>query len=54
VGFYDCFMGGDKSLRIQYRFRGKVHDVTVADEDPVKCPMRGVCVTQRWPRMYAT
>lgn len=42
VGFYDCCMGEDKGLRVQYRFKGKVHDVTVSDEDPLKCPMRGM------------
>eukprot|EP01134_Creolimax_fragrantissima_P006920 CFRG6920T1 len=40
IGFYDCCMGEDKQLRLQYRFKGQLHEVTVNDDEPLSCPKR--------------
>ena len=37
-GFYDPCPGEEKMLRIHYEFRDALHEVTVADEEPVKIP----------------
>eukprot|EP00124_Ichthyophonus_hoferi_P001503 Ihof_evm2s80 gene=Ihof_evmTU2s80 len=39
-GFYDCAIGEEKKLRIQYRFRGHLHEVILSDEEPMSCPKR--------------
>ncbi|GAA5990710.1 hypothetical protein JCM11641_008472 [Rhodosporidiobolus odoratus] len=41
LGFYDPAIGEKKQLRIRYRFKGKMHEVTVGDREAVGVPMRG-------------
>lgn len=40
VGFYDPCFGEDKELRVTYQFQGKLHQVTVQDEQSLDAPMR--------------
>ncbi len=40
VGFYDCAVGENKKLNIQYSFKNKLHQVTIADEEAMSCPKR--------------
>ena len=42
LGFYDPCFGERKKLRVTYQFQGKVHQVTVGDNDPIDLPMRGL------------
>eukprot|EP00123_Amoebidium_parasiticum_P005462 comp16651_c0_seq1/m.14849 comp16651_c0_seq1/g.14849 ORF comp16651_c0_seq1/g.14849 comp16651_c0_seq1/m.14849 type:complete len:554 (-) comp16651_c0_seq1:203-1864(-) len=44
-GFYDCAIGEDKSLRVQYCFRDRLHEVTIADDEPLSCPKRSHAVS---------
>ncbi|XP_065179796.1 dnaJ homolog subfamily C member 11-like [Sycon ciliatum] len=37
-GFYDPAPGLRKSLRVRYEFRSRVHEVTVADNEPLQAP----------------
>lgn len=39
-GFYDCAVGEEKTLRVQYRFRGSLHEVAVGDDEPLAIPKR--------------
>lgn len=39
LGFYDPCPGEPKSLRLRYRFKGRLHEVTVDDEDQLRCPL---------------
>jgi hypothetical protein len=41
LGFYDPCMGERKTLRIQYLFRSKLHEITVSDAGGVIAPLRG-------------
>ncbi|KNC87870.1 hypothetical protein SARC_00004 [Sphaeroforma arctica JP610] len=47
IGFYDCCMGEDKQLRVQYRFKGHLHEVTINDDEPLSCPKRSHAVRAR-------
>ena len=38
VGFYDVSFGEDKQLAVKYRFRNIMHEVIIADCDPLKIP----------------
>jgi len=49
-GFYDPCPGEPKSLRVQYRFKGSLHEVTVGDEDELKCPREGHKLRGNAPR----
>ncbi|WWC90847.1 uncharacterized protein L201_005784 [Kwoniella dendrophila CBS 6074] len=40
IGFWDPCIGENKSLRIRYLFRGKLHEVTVDDIVTVKAPVK--------------
>lgn len=40
LGFYDPCLGEEKSLYIRYKFRGKLHHVTLGDFEPLKIPMK--------------
>ncbi|KAJ9116398.1 hypothetical protein QFC22_004840 [Naganishia vaughanmartiniae] len=40
LGFYDPCMGEAKSLRVQYLFRDKLHEVTVDDMEALRAPLR--------------
>ncbi|GAA6024573.1 hypothetical protein JCM10207_008657 [Rhodosporidiobolus poonsookiae] len=40
LGFYDPALGERKQLRVRYRFRGKLHEVTYGDKEAVALPMR--------------
>ncbi|KAM0791022.1 hypothetical protein ACM66B_004320 [Microbotryomycetes sp. NB124-2] len=44
LGFYDCAIGERKRLYIKYLFRGKLHEVTVVDNEPVAAPLRSHCL----------
>ena len=37
-GFYDPCVGAKKHLRVRYSFRGTMHEVTVANEEPLVIP----------------
>ena len=39
-GFYDPCVGEAKHLRVQYTFRGALHEVTVEDSEPLVIPRR--------------
>ncbi|XP_064598906.1 dnaJ homolog subfamily C member 11-like [Liolophura sinensis] len=39
-GFYDPYLGEEKSLFIRYRFRNKAHQVTLGDRDPIRLPQQ--------------
>ncbi|KAJ3414219.1 hypothetical protein HDV05_006836 [Chytridiales sp. JEL 0842] len=41
VGFYDPCLGEPKSLRITYKFQGRLHEVEVDDRGAVAAPLRG-------------
>ncbi|KAJ2796997.1 hypothetical protein H4S07_006057 [Coemansia furcata] len=43
-GFYDPTFGAPKSLFICYRFKGKLHEVIVKDDQALAIPMREHCV----------
>jgi DnaJ family protein C protein 11 len=40
VGFFDPCLGEEKKLRVSYRFKGRLHEVEVGDEDSVILPLR--------------
>lgn len=40
IGFYDPCIGEPKALRVRYRFRGRPHEVVVADGEALRIPMR--------------
>ena len=40
LGFYDPCYGEDKSLRITYHFKDRLHEVEVDDLSPVSLPLR--------------
>ncbi|XP_059470966.1 dnaJ homolog subfamily C member 11 [Neocloeon triangulifer] len=40
-GFYDPCIGEDKKLLIRYKFRGKLHEITVDDAESVTIPRPG-------------
>lgn len=39
-GFWDPCDGEDKALWLRYEFLGRVHEVLIGDEEPLKCPLR--------------
>jgi DnaJ family protein C protein 11 len=39
LGFWDCAIGEEKQLYVQYLFRDKLHEVTIDDCDPVSMPL---------------
>jgi len=39
LGFYDPCPGEQKSLRVRYRFKSSMHEVTVDDEAQLRCPL---------------
>jgi Domain of unknown function (DUF3395) len=41
IGFYDCCYGEEKRLRIQYRFRNKLHECEYGNKDVVHIPQKG-------------
>lgn len=41
TGFYDPCIGDPKQLRVRYLFWGRLHEVVINDEDPLKIPMKG-------------
>ncbi|KAJ2460269.1 hypothetical protein GGF42_000937, partial [Coemansia sp. RSA 2424] len=43
-GFYDPTFGAPKSLFVRYRFKGKMHEVIVKDDQALAIPMREHCV----------
>ncbi|KAJ2116011.1 hypothetical protein IW146_001857 [Coemansia sp. RSA 922] len=43
-GFYDPTFGAPKSLFIRYRFKGKLHEVIVKDDQALAIPMREHCI----------
>ncbi|KAJ2027911.1 hypothetical protein IWW57_002403 [Coemansia sp. S610] len=43
-GFYDPTFGAPKSLFVRYRFGGKLHEVTVKDDQALAIPMREHCI----------
>jgi DnaJ homolog subfamily C member 11 len=45
LGFYDPCYGEKKRLRISYKFKGKLHKVTVEDCDGLILPKRGIGIT---------
>jgi len=40
IGFYDCAYGEKKQLKIQYSFRGKLHEALINDDELLACPKR--------------
>ena len=38
AGFYDVSYGEDKQLAVKYRFRNVMHEVMIADGEPLKIP----------------
>ena len=38
LGFCDPFPGEDKRLRVRYRYRGRMCEVTVGDDDALALP----------------
>lgn len=45
-GFYDPCPGVAKSLYIQYRFRDKLHETTVPDEEPIRLPLQSHAISE--------
>jgi DnaJ family protein C protein 11 len=41
MGFYDPCPGEPKQLYVLYRFKDKLHSVTINDTDSMACPLRG-------------
>lgn len=37
-GFYDPCIGEDKCLKVRYQFRGKLHECTIEDNEPLRIP----------------
>ncbi|XP_071840277.1 dnaJ homolog subfamily C member 11-like [Apostichopus japonicus] len=46
-GFYDPCIGEDKSLKVRYYFRGKLHECTVQDNEPLRIPKQSHMVDTR-------
>ncbi|BGP19685.1 hypothetical protein JCM10213_001861 [Rhodosporidiobolus nylandii] len=46
LGFYDPALGEKKQLRVRYRFKGRLHEVTYKDREAVGLPMRGHLVEE--------
>ncbi|XP_014784866.1 dnaJ homolog subfamily C member 11 isoform X2 [Octopus bimaculoides] len=44
LGFYDPCLGEEKSLYIRYKFRNKLHHVTLGDCEPLKIPLKSAAV----------
>ncbi|OCF76079.1 hypothetical protein I204_03377 [Kwoniella mangroviensis CBS 8886] len=44
IGFWDPCIGENKSLRVRYLFRGKLHEVTVGDTISLRAPVKGMCL----------
>ncbi|ODN92819.1 hypothetical protein L198_05615 [Cryptococcus wingfieldii CBS 7118] len=40
LGFYDPCIGENKKLKVQYSFRGRLHEVVVEDASPLRAPVR--------------
>ncbi|KAM0749395.1 DnaJ-domain-containing protein [Meredithblackwellia eburnea MCA 4105] len=40
LGVYDCAMGENKRLRVRYLFKGREHEVIVADTEALSAPLR--------------
>ncbi|WVW85813.1 hypothetical protein I302_107851 [Kwoniella bestiolae CBS 10118] len=40
IGFWDPCIGENKSLRVRYTFRGKLHEVTVGDTIALRAPVK--------------
>ncbi|KAL5262293.1 hypothetical protein ACHWQZ_G007873 [Mnemiopsis leidyi] len=46
VGFYDVSYGEDKQLAVKYRFRNIMHEVIIADGEPLKIPRQSHRIAQ--------
>ncbi len=42
-GFYDPVTGVPKTLRVRYKFRGRMHYAEIPDYMPVVLPLKGAC-----------
>lgn len=47
LGFYDPCPGEPKGLKVVYRFRNKLHQITVADDEPLSAPKKGHIINPR-------
>lgn len=46
VGFFDPCLGEDKRLRVTYRYKNRLHEVEVFDEDQLILPLRAHLVSE--------
>ncbi|XP_076451687.1 dnaJ homolog subfamily C member 11-like isoform X3 [Babylonia areolata] len=46
-GFYDPCIGEEKTLYIRYRFRNRLHQVTLADTDVIRLPQQSIASDER-------
>ncbi|PIA16142.1 DnaJ-domain-containing protein [Coemansia reversa NRRL 1564] len=46
-GFYDPAFGLPKSLFVRYRFRSRLHEALVKDEEPLAIPLRSHCLAEQ-------
>ena len=44
-GFYDPCIGEEKSLYIRYKFRNRLHQVTLADKEVIRLPQQSMYVS---------
>lgn len=49
-GFYDVAPAEDKVLYVLYRFKGKLHEVFVDDEEPLMLPLKSHCLPESTQR----
>ncbi|XP_050414413.1 dnaJ homolog subfamily C member 11 [Patella vulgata] len=48
-GFYDPCIGEEKSLYIRYKFRNRIHQVTLLDNEPIRLPQQKHLVKDELP-----